>query len=222
MNSQNGNYISFKQNKNGDYNDKIELKSDSINVHVIFANDKSIITSFSTWNSILDVKHYIFPFLKNYIKNIHQIVCFICENNQQLEVHDHMLLKNYWINQIITIFVKIIPVTEEEILHYTKNKHFHKSVHPENGYLLSSNFLIPRNAVGYINKKTRKFYKNTQIQTDTFIITNNTNDKITKTSECQTLTNRNVSTEVCIEKNTQTENLNIFKTLHSYRELRSQ
>ncbi|XP_050532501.1 uncharacterized protein LOC126900661 isoform X2 [Daktulosphaira vitifoliae] len=193
MNSQNGNYISFKQNKNGDYNDKIELKSDSINVHVIFANDKSIITSFSTWNSILD-----------------------------LEVHDHMLLKNYWINQIITIFVKIIPVTEEEILHYTKNKHFHKSVHPENGYLLSSNFLIPRNAVGYINKKTRKFYKNTQIQTDTFIITNNTNDKITKTSECQTLTNRNVSTEVCIEKNTQTENLNIFKTLHSYRELRSQ
>lgn len=194
-------------------------QSNSVLVHVKLLNNETLSTKFALWNTILDVKRYILPALQPKIVSILQIKCVLYDGNQQFEAHDHTLLKNYsdnnyplqvWVNIEHHEAIKNAP----HVPNFTAKKN---AVHPDQGNILDTNVIIPKHTIGYRNKKTGKLYKNTVVQTS--IKPTNFNRENINSLAIQTIQTKDATTEVLVECGTQTQPMNVLRSLNIVREI---
>lgn len=193
-------------------------QSDYVLVRVTLPNNDTLSINFALWNTILDVKRYILPALRSKIENIQQIRCVLYDGHQDIETNDHTLLKYYWDNCPLQILVNIEHHEDIETTSPAPNtKAQQNAVHPEQGNILDTNRIMPKHALGYRNKKTGKFYKNTMVQTSskpTDFDRQNSNSLA-----IQTTPTRDASTEVLVECGTQTQSINTLRSLNIVREI---
>lgn len=190
-----------------------------IRVQVTLPNNNILSTNFALWDTILNVKHYILPELQPHIKNILQIKCVVCDSHQQFEVSDHSLLKHYWNN--LSVKISISNENHKDIKgtsNSANNKTQYHMVHPKYGNVLDTNLIMPRNTLGYRNKKNAKLYMNTTVQTvPEKTGSQNIENKISLA--IQTTQTRDASTDGVVEFGTQTETINDLRRLNGIKEL---
>lgn len=190
-----------------------------ISVQITLPNNNILITNFALWDTILNVKNYILPLLQPEIKNILQIMFVVYYSHQQFEVSNHILLKDYWNNSSIELFVSIGSHKNIEVTPNSSNGGTqYYVVHPEFKNVLDTNLIMPRHILGYRNTKNGKLYKNTAVQTVTEKA-DNQNIENTISLAIQTTKTHDTSTEGVVEFGTQTETINDFRRLNIIKEL---
>lgn len=193
-------------------------QSDSVLVHVTLPNNETLSTKFALWNTILDVKRYILPALQPTIVNIQQIKCVLYDGNQQFEAYDHTFLKYYSDDCSVQVWVNIEHY--EDIInspHVPNTTTQKNAVHPDQGNILDTNVIMPKHTLGYRNKKTGKFYINTMVQTSskpTDLDRQNINSLA-----IQTISTQDATTEVLVECGTQTQPINVLRSLNIVQEI---
>lgn len=191
---------------------------DFISVQIIMLNNNNLTVNFALWTTILDVKHFILPILQLKIGNKQQIKCIMYDENHQLfEAGDHTVLKHFWNNCSVKVFVSIESYNEE--IPFGSNVGL-EAIHPEYGNVLDTNASIPKRTVGYRNIKNGKVFKNTHVQTASEPAEFDSQNTKTKNSlAIQTTQTQDVSTESVIEFGTQTETINVIQSLNFIRKI---
>lgn len=191
---------------------------DSISVQIIMLNKDNFTVNFALWTTILDVKHYILPILQPKIGNKQQIRCTMYDENHQLfEAGDHTVIKHFWNNCPVKVFVSMESHQEE--LPFGSNAR-HEAIHPEYGNVLDTNVSIQKRTVGYRNIKTGKVFKNIYVQTASEPTGFESQNTKTKNSlAIQTTQTQDVSTESVVEFGTQTETMNVIRSLNIIRKI---
>jgi len=191
-----------------------------IPVQVTLPNNNTLSTNFALSDTILDVKRFILPALQPKIENIQQIKCVMHEGHNVCETSDYTALKQKWNNCPIQISVSIIHHEDIEKISQESNDSAQPMIHPEYGNILDTNATMPKNKTGYRDKNTNKLYRNIIVQT----ISENINfdsqyyeNKISMST--QTIQTQDRNTESDIEFGTQTESMDILRSLNVIREI---
>lgn len=186
-------------------------KPDSICIQITLPNN-TFTRNFATWDTILDVKHYILRALQPKIDNIQQIQCVLQYSYKQYKVNDHTVLKQIWNNCPIQILVNIEHWEDiKQISHSSNSTEQYKTVHPEQGNVFDTNAVIPWPGVGYKNNITGKIYKNVTAQT---LNNKKQYNKNRNTIGIQTFHTHDATTEVLVDVGTQSESINILQNLN--------
>lgn len=189
---------------------------DSIHVRVTLPNNDILLAYFALWDTILDMKYYILPALQPTIKNIQQIKCVMYDGCQKFEASNHILLKNFWNNNLIRIYIHI-----ENCYKKTNSVIQNDMVCPDYGNnTLDTNIIMSKKTMGYRNKKTGKLYKNTMTQTVPKISDYSGCSNENKNSlAIQTFQTSDSTTECVVEFGTQTEIISVLQPLNAIREI---
>lgn len=190
---------------------------DSIHIRVTLPNNDILLAYFALWDTILDMKYYILPALQPTIKNIQQIKCVMYDGCQQFEASNHILLKHFWNNNLIRVYINI-----ENCYEKTNNTAIQNyMVCPDYGNsTLNTNIIMPKKTMGYRNKKTGKLYKNTMTQTVHKISDYNGCSNENKNSlAVQTFQTSDSTTDCVVEFGTQTEIISDLQLLNAIREI---
>jgi len=185
----------------------------SIPVQVTLPDNNTLSTNFALSDTILEVKRFILPALQPKIENIQQIKCVMHEGQKVYEASDCIVLKQKWNNCPIQISVSIMH-------HQEPNTSAQPILHPEYGNILDTNVTIPKYTTGYRDKKTGKLYRNTIVQTVSENIDYDTQYYKNKISmPIQTIQTKNENTESVVEFGTQTQSMDILRSLNIIREI---
>lgn len=189
---------------------------DSIHVRVTLPNNDILLAYFALWDTILDMKYYILPALQPTIKNIQQIKCVMYDRYQEFEASNHILLKHFWNNNLIQVYINI-----ENCYEKTNSVIQNDMVCPDYGNnTLDTNIIMPKKTMGYRNKKTGKLYKNTMTQTVPKISDyNGCSNKNKNSLAIQTFQTSDSTTECVVEFGTQTEIISVLQPLNAIREI---
>lgn len=195
----------------------------SIPVQVTLPNNNTLSTNFALSDTILEVKRFILPALQPKIENIQQIKCVMHEEHKVFETNDYTVLKQKWNNSPIQISVSIehhedIEKTSNEPNDSDTSAQF--IIHPEYGNILDTNAMIPKHVTGYKNKNTGKLYRNTIVQTVSENIDFDSQYYENKMSMAiQTIQTKDATTESIVEFGTQTESMDVLRSLNVIREI---
>lgn len=192
----------------------------SIPVQVTLPNNNTLSSNFAFSDTILDVKRFILPTLQPKIENIQQIKCVMHEGHEVYETNDCTVLKHKWNNCPIQISVSIKHHVDIENIYQEPNASAQHMTHPEYGNILDTNATIPKHTVGYRNKITGRLYRNTIVQTVSEDIDVDSRYYKNKISiSIQTIQSKDGNTESVVECGTQTESMDILRSLNVIREI---
>lgn len=195
-----------------------------IPIHLTLPNNNILSANFTLWDTILEVKHYILSTLQPKIDNTQQIRCFMFDDeHQKFEVKNHAILKYYWNECPIKMFVNIKYYEDSEnnvprVLNNTSTQYLILRDH-EN--VLDTNATMPKDVIGYKNERTGKIYRNTMVQTaisETFADLSDNKYKISLA--VQTLQTREATTSIIGDDfGTQTETMNVLRSMNCIKEI---
>lgn len=192
----------------------------SIPVQVTLPNNNTLSTNFALSDTIFDVKRFILPALQPKIENIQQIKCVMHEGHEVYEINDCTVLKQKWNNCPIQISVSIQHHVDIEKIYQEPDASAQPMTHPEYGNIIDTNATMPKHTAGYRNKNTGRLYRNTIVQTvsedidfDSRYYKNNISISI------QTIQTKDGNTETVVECGTQTESMDILRSLNVIREI---
>lgn len=191
-----------------------------IPVHLILPNNNTLSTNFALMDTILDVKRYILPALQPKIGNIQQIKCVIYNGHKVIETSDNTVLKQKWNNCPIQISVSIEHSEDIEQISHKPSVSAQPMVHPKYGNILDTNATMPKSVIAYRNKNTGKLYRNTIVQTGSE--KNNLNSQYYENKismAIQTIQTKEATTESVVEFGTQTESMDVLRSLNVIREI---
>ncbi|XP_025204062.1 uncharacterized protein LOC112600924 [Melanaphis sacchari] len=192
----------------------------SIPVQVTLPNNNILSTNFALSDTILEVKRFILLALQPKIENIQQIKCVIHEEHKVFEINDYTLLKQKWNNCPIQISVNIKHCEDNEKVINESNASPQSIIHSKYGNILDTNATMPKCVTGYRNKNTGKLYRNTIVQTVSENIDFDNQYYENKISMAiQTIQTKDASTESIVEFGTQTESMDILRSLNIIREI---
>lgn len=192
----------------------------SIPVQVILPDNNTMSTNFALSDTIMDVKRFILPALQPKIENIQQIKCVIIEGQKVYEASDCIILKQKWKNCPIQISISIIHHQGIEQISQEPNASAQPILHPEYGNILDTNVTMPKHTTGYRDKNTGKLYRNTIVQTiseDVDFDSQYYKNKISMS--IQTIQTKDENTESVVEFGTQTQSMDILRSLNFIREI---
>ncbi|XP_060855737.1 IQ and ubiquitin-like domain-containing protein [Metopolophium dirhodum] len=192
----------------------------SIPVQVTLPNNNTLSTNFALSDTILDVKRFILPALHPKIKNIQQIKCVMHDGHKVYETNDYTVLKQKWNNCPIQISVSIKHHKDIEKMYEEPKASAQPKIHPEYGNVLDTNATMPKHTTGYRNKNTGRLYRNTIVQTVYEDIDFNSQyNENTISISIQTIQTKDGNTESVVECGTQTESMDILRSLNVIREI---
>ncbi|CAH1716071.1 IQ and ubiquitin-like domain-containing protein [Aphis gossypii] len=195
----------------------------SIPVQVKLPNNNTLSTNFALSDTILEVKRFILPALQPKIENIQQIKCVMHDEHKVFETNDYTVLKQKWNNSPIQISVSIKHHEDIEKISNEPNASGTSAqliIHPEYGNILDTNAMIPKQVTGYKNKNTGKLYRNTIVQTVSENIDIDSQYYENKMSiAIQTIQTKDATTESIVEFGTQTESMDVLRSLNVIREI---
>ncbi|XP_026821928.1 IQ and ubiquitin-like domain-containing protein [Rhopalosiphum maidis] len=192
----------------------------SIPVQVTLPNNNILSTNFALSDTILEVKRFILPALQPKIENIQQIKCVMYEEDKVFETDDYTVLKQKWKNCPIQISVSIEHHENIEKIPNESNTSAQPLIHPKYGNILDTNATVPKYIIGYKNKNTGKLYRNTTVQTVFENIEFDSQYFENKMSMAiQTIQTNDATTESMVEFCTQTESMDVLRSLSVMKEI---
>lgn len=192
----------------------------SIPVQVTLPNNNTLSTNFALSDTIFDVKRFILPALQPKIENIQQIKCIMHEGNTVFEINDNTVLKQKWNNCLIQISVSIEHYEDIENISHEPNGSVQLMIHPEYGNILDTNATMLKHTTGYRNKNTGKLYRNTKVQTVPENIDFDSRYYKNKISMAiQTIQTKDATTESVNEFGSQTESMDVLRSLNVIKEI---
>jgi len=192
----------------------------SIPVQVTLPENNTLSTNFALSDTILDVKRFILPALQPKIESIQQIKCVMNEGQNVYEASDCIILKQKWKNCPIQISVSIIQHQDIEQISQEPSASAQPNLHPKHGNILDTNATMPKHITGYRNKNNGKLYRNTIVQTISEDIDFDSQYYKNKISmSIQTIQTKDENTESVVEFGTQTQSMDILRTLNIIREI---
>jgi len=192
----------------------------SVPVQVTLPDNNTLSTNFALSDTILDVKRFILPALQPKIENIQQIKCVMHEGQQVYETSDCIVLKQKWKNCPIQISVNIIHHQDIKQISQEPNAEAQPILHPKYGNILDTNVTMPKHTTGYRDKNTGKLYRNTIVQTISEDVDFDSQYYKNKISiPIQTIQTKDENTESVVEFGTQTQSMDILRSLNVIREI---
>lgn len=194
-------------------------------VHLTLPDNSTVSANFPFFDTILEVKHYISRVLRPKVENVQRIRCLMFDDEHQpFEVYDHTELKYYWNKCPIKVVVNVKRHGDnsENVPGVLNNASAQLQSCRKHGNILDTNVVMPKNVVGYKNKRTGKHYRNAAVQTVSETCANLSCNKNKKSSAVQTFETREATNNAMYNIGVQVETTSVTFSSSILREISKQ